>query len=187
MARKKRIKAEQILDKAYEMVLMDGLKSITARKLATELDCSTQPIYLEFGSMDHLKNAVLEEAKARLVWYVSEEQRTDNPLVNLGMGYMRFATIEPQLYRALFIDNHFGEEKTKSFVSQLANQALRKYEPLMAKSETERKRISVETGVIIAGIATLLNTSLVTLSEDEVFALLTRMLNQSLNGELVTN
>lgn len=34
MARTKRIKAEQILDKAYEMVLADGLKAITARSLA---------------------------------------------------------------------------------------------------------------------------------------------------------
>lgn len=179
MARKKRIKAEQILDKAYEMVLADGLKSITARKLATALDCSTQPIYLEFGSMDHLKNAVLEEAKARLIWYVSEEQRTDNPLVNLGMGYVRFATIEPELYRALFIDNHFGEDKTRSFVTQLANQALRKYEPLQQKDDTTKRAISIETGVIIAGVAALLNAKLTTLSEDEVLALLTRMLDNS--------
>lgn len=178
MARTKRIKAEQILDKAYEMVLADGLKAITARSLAKALDCSTQPIYLEFGNMANLKQAILEQAKARLVWYVSEEQRTDDALVNLGIGYIHFATIEPELYRALFIDNHFGKDEAQLFMGQLTQTRLQDYQPLKTVSESEHERIINEAWIIITGLATLTNAKLVHYSDVEIDAMLKRMLKR---------
>lgn len=178
MARTKRIKAEQILDKAYEIVLADGLKAITARSLAKALRCSTQPIYLEFGNMANLKQAILEQAKARLVWYVSEEQRTDDALVNLGIGFIRFATIEPELYRALFIDNHFGKDEAQLFMRQLTQTNLQDYQPLKAVSEPEHQRIVNEAWIIITGLATLTNAQLVHYRDTEIDAILKRMLKQ---------
>mgnify|MGYP001164696468 FL=1 len=166
MARKKTIKAEQILDKAYEIVLTDGLKSITARKLATALNCSTQPIYLEFGSMSELKQAVLEQAKARLIWYVSEEQHHDDALVNLGVGYIRFATVEPELYRALFIDNHFGAAETRAFVNQVTDIRLHDYQPLQRLTKEQQQQVVNEIWITMTGFATLINAHLVQFDEE---------------------
>ncbi|QFP79151.1 TetR/AcrR family transcriptional regulator [Latilactobacillus graminis] len=181
MARTKQIRAEQILDKAYEMVLASGLKSITARSLAKALNCSTQPIYLEFGNMGQLKQAILEQAKARLVWYVTAEQRTADALVNLGIGYVRFATIEPELYRALFIDNHFGHDEAQLFMTQLVQTRLQSYQPLKNKPEDEQRRIINEAWIVITGLATLINAKLVDYQDVEIEALLKRMLKRCFN------
>ena len=44
----------QILDAAYSIAKRDGLSLITARNVAKEIGCSTQPIYLEFENMDEI-------------------------------------------------------------------------------------------------------------------------------------
>ena len=55
MARKKTITHDQILNAAYDLVVEQGFKSFTARNIAKKMNCSTQPIYLEFKNMAELK------------------------------------------------------------------------------------------------------------------------------------
>lgn len=55
MARKKTITREQILAAAYEVAATDGFTRFTARNIANKMNCSTQPIYLEFKNMDDLR------------------------------------------------------------------------------------------------------------------------------------
>ena len=54
MARKKTITHDQILNAAYDLVVEQGFKSFTARNIAKKMNCSTQPIYLEFKNMAEL-------------------------------------------------------------------------------------------------------------------------------------
>lgn len=61
MARKKTITREQILAAAYEVAATDGFTRFTARNIANKMNCSTQPIYLEFKNMDDLRQALFEQ------------------------------------------------------------------------------------------------------------------------------
>ena len=45
MAAVKKINKEGILEAAYNLARREGIAAITARKLAKEISCSTQPIY----------------------------------------------------------------------------------------------------------------------------------------------
>ncbi|ELB47462.1 hypothetical protein OKE_03168 [Enterococcus faecium EnGen0043] len=62
MARKKTITREQILAAAYEVAATDGFTRFTARNIANKMNCSTQPIYLEFKNMDDLRQALLSRS-----------------------------------------------------------------------------------------------------------------------------
>lgn len=66
MARKKTIMKNDILNAAVNLAMRDGFQNFTARKIADELNCSTQPLYLEFECMDDLKHQSL--LKSNLIY-----------------------------------------------------------------------------------------------------------------------
>ena len=62
MAAVKKINKEGILEAAYNLARREGIAAITARKLAKEISCSTQPIYENFVDM----GAVIEITTERI-------------------------------------------------------------------------------------------------------------------------
>ena len=45
MARKEQITKDKILETAFDLAKTDGIEYVTARKLAAQIGCSTQPIF----------------------------------------------------------------------------------------------------------------------------------------------
>ena len=66
MARKKTITRDQILEAAYTVVSTEGFSRFTARNIAAKMNCSTQPIYLEFQNMEDLKMALIRKVHDHL-------------------------------------------------------------------------------------------------------------------------
>lgn len=63
MPPKKQTTVEHILEKEFDMVRQDGYDFLTARKLAGELNCSTQPIYQAYADMNGLKLALIKKSQ----------------------------------------------------------------------------------------------------------------------------
>ena len=57
---------EEILQVAYNILIEEGMKSITARNIAKKLGSSTISIYSNFKSMSDLKNEMSRLAKNKL-------------------------------------------------------------------------------------------------------------------------
>ena len=99
---------EQILNKAFEMLEKKGLEDITARNLAKALKSSPAPIYGFFNSMDDLKKELIDRAKELFIDYVKREE-TELPFLNIGIGIVKFAREEKQLFRSIFLrENSYG-------------------------------------------------------------------------------
>ncbi len=92
---------EQILQAAFEIARAEGLEAVSARRVARELDCSTQPVYRAYGSMDELKQAVLLRILAVAQSYLSTPVEGEPPFLQFGLGNLRFAEEEPNLFQAL--------------------------------------------------------------------------------------
>jgi len=105
MVRKKTFTKQQVQNAAVELVRDRGIDALTARSLAAAMGCSTMPIYSAVGSLEALEWAVITEAVKRL-HLAQRHPHTEDPLVNLAIGYVAFARDEPQLFRALFVDRH---------------------------------------------------------------------------------
>ena len=60
MGRKTRITKEMIMEAAYELLDESGIGAVAIKNLAAKLDCSTQPISWQFGSMTELKKELYE-------------------------------------------------------------------------------------------------------------------------------
>jgi len=93
----------QITAAALEILREQGWGTLTARAIATRLGTSTTPIYSVFASMDDIEAAVRVEAMGRQLHYMLTP-RSDNPLLDLALGYVAFARDERMFFRFLFID-----------------------------------------------------------------------------------
>jgi AcrR family transcriptional regulator len=103
MPPKKQLSKQQIIEKAFEMVQKEGYEALTARKLAQELHCSTQPIYQAFADMKELKIELINRAQERMVSYILDtlDNESPKPLAYI-LAYIRFAGEEKYLFQLIF-------------------------------------------------------------------------------------
>ncbi len=102
---------DEIINVAVELVRLEGMGALTARSLAQSLGTSTKPIFGLFENMQQVQEAVLAEANERYLACLLREQKTGlYPAYKLsGMGYIRFAMEEKELFKLLFMRNRTGE------------------------------------------------------------------------------
>ena len=111
MARKATVTEKMILDSAFALMREEGFEQVTARKLAEKAGCSTQPIFRLYENMDSLIGDVYKEAALFFDSFCQSYPKwEETPFVNLGMAYIRFATMEKNIFRLLFLSQHRGSK-----------------------------------------------------------------------------
>ena len=104
----RKVSKEQIIDAAVEVLRDDGFSAINARSVAKKLGCSTQPIYFSFKNMDELKAALTQRAielHTQRVWdSLRAHEGSDSRYSSYGMGFVKFAAEEKQLFRWLYLE-----------------------------------------------------------------------------------
>ena len=63
MPPKVKIPKEAIIEKAFELTKVYGFEKVTARLLASELKCSTQPVFHAFRNMEELRKKFTKKRK----------------------------------------------------------------------------------------------------------------------------
>ncbi len=108
MAAPRKVTREDIVAAAADVLRSGGFRAVNARSVARRLGCSTQPIYLCFRNMDELRAALTEFAAAEHIRRVRELLRErsgqDTRYSSYGLGFVRFAAQEPQLFRWLYLE-----------------------------------------------------------------------------------
>ena len=92
-----------ILNAAYDVMKQNGIKHISARKIADKFKGSTAPIYANFSTIDELKKEVIRMAEEKLNEYLYRDY-TGRELFDAAMGFIKFARDEKELFRAIFLD-----------------------------------------------------------------------------------
>ena len=104
----KKVSREDILEGALNTLRESGFASVNARSVAKKLGCSTQPIYLSYKNMDELKNELTKRAIQEHSIRVKESMKEQNiqwsRYCSYGIGLVRFAKEEKQLFRFLYLE-----------------------------------------------------------------------------------
>lgn len=109
MPPKARISKEMIIEEAFQIARTQGIDRITARSISEQLKCSTQPVLYYFATVEEIKAAVYQRAdKYHTGWLMNMECDYGNPMLNIGMNYIRFAVKERNLFHLLFQSNEFS-------------------------------------------------------------------------------
>jgi AcrR family transcriptional regulator len=168
MARKKTITRDQILTAAYEVVANNGFSKFTARNIATQMKCSTQPIYLEFANMDDLKQEVVKAIFTHLSEDIFTREVTGNRLIDFGLNYIDFATKEKKLYRALYLeDSGNGSMMQETSFYWFKKLAIDQSE-YANLSESEIKSIYIGFWIMATGMASLMSAGILEFVQEDV-------------------
>jgi AcrR family transcriptional regulator len=103
-----RITEDMILDAGIALLRRAGEQAVSVRSVAAELHCSTQPVMYHFRSVGALKDALYSRADALHTAYLSEPDDTGDPLLAVGLRYIRFGAEERHLFRFLFQSDRLG-------------------------------------------------------------------------------
>lgn len=98
MPPKTQISRQNLQDTAFEIVRKEGIDSLSARRIAQELGCSTQPVYTACGSMASVKAEVEARTKDFIEHFLSGSDTDDPPFLQLGLATLRLARDEPHLF-----------------------------------------------------------------------------------------
>lgn len=101
---------EDVLNSAYEIMKQEGIKNISARKIAAKLKSSTAPIYANFNTIEDLKNQIIKISEEKLREYLNKSH-TGREIFDAAVGFIRFARDEKELFRAIFLDASEGFNK----------------------------------------------------------------------------
>ena len=103
MPPKVKVSKEDIINAAVDIVRNNGAQAINARTIASTLNCSTQPVFSNFATMDELRLAVVEKADTLCQEYMQREvENGEFPAYKAnGMAYIRYAKEEKELFKLL--------------------------------------------------------------------------------------
>jgi len=118
MARTARISRDDIVAAAVELVRTQGHECLNVRTLAAALGCSTQPVLYHFATMDEVREAAYQAVDEQHSSFLTAGLETAaDPIMQLGLNYVRFAHEEPHLFRFLFQTNAFGGQDLTAMVA----------------------------------------------------------------------
>ena len=162
MPPKVKITKEDIIKTALELVRENGEEAINARAIAVALNCSTQPVFSNFATMEELREAVIASAYELYLGFIERElQGGEYPKYkSFGMAYIRFAKEEKELFKLLFMRDRRGEALTPSPDFEESVKLL-----MSANAITKEKAelIHLEMWSCVHGIGTMLATSFLSL------------------------
>lgn len=172
MPPKVKITKQEIVKMAVELVRTNGIQSINARAIAAALDCSTQPIFSNFATMDALQKEVIAAAYERYLGYLKGEVANGQypPYKSFGMAYIRFAKEERELFKLLFMRDRSKEDTSPSPDFEESAEMISNANGVTIE---KARLMHLEMWSCVHGIAVMLATSFVSFEWEMVSDMLT--------------
>lgn len=175
MPPKARFTRDDIVAAAFGLVREHGHECLNARLLAQALGCSTQPLLYQFESMGQIRQETYRVAdEFHTGFLMTGLDQAEDPLMALGLNYVRFAHEEPRLFRFLFQTDGLGAHDLKAL---LDNPDLAEMIALVSSasgiSADDARTVFLSIFIAAHGCASLLANNAIDYDENLVSAVLT--------------
>jgi len=165
MAPRTKFTKEQIIDAAFDIVISDGIDSITIRKVAEKMGSSIAPIYVNFKDVGELIQAVIHRGVEIGNQFIME-QNTGNPFHDIGRASLRFAKEYPVLFRDLVMKSNHHMNHYEDEMSVLL-ELMKKDPDLEGFNDEELKDILLKMRVFQTGLSVMAANGLLPKDMDE--------------------
>ena len=157
MAPKTQFSREQIIDAAFRIACRDGIDGITVRKIAAELGSSVAPVYVNFGDLEEVRDAVVEKI-VQISRDILEETGTGRPFRDIGLASIRFAQRYPVISRDLTLrpNRYLGEYRSRMDIPLAAR--MEEDPDLAALSPDRRRELLFKMQVFQTGLTVMTST-----------------------------
>ena len=157
MPPKVKITKEMIADASVEIIREKGHENLNSRTIAEYLNCSTQPVLYHFKTVDEIREAAYEIADKYHTSFIMPEETDENPMLAMGVKYVKFGHEEKNLFRFLFQTNKFGGKNVDALMNDPELSSVLDVMAAGLKADTEKAREMLLTFFCAAhGFASLL-------------------------------
>lgn len=173
MPPKSRITREMILEAAYTIARERGADQINARTISKQLDCSTQPVLYHFDHIEDIRREIYCMADAAQTAFLMQIPEDVNPMVAIGLNYIRFAATEKHLFRMLFqSDNFCGQSITELVDAPELLPILNIFQQEAELDMEQTKFIFKALTLLVHGYASMLANNTMKYNEAEIIPML---------------
>ena len=171
-----KITKDKILDSAFDIVRKEGIEVVSNRKIAENLNTSIRPIYYQFKNSNELNNELYRKMKRYFYRFVLNNINDEMPKYKqVGINYIKFAKEENNIFKALFMTDNpvILEDKSFSITKDYPElKEIESYIKISTKlSDKEVKTFHVKMWLFTHGIATLLASKTLFLSDEQIKSL----------------
>lgn len=167
-----KIQKETILETALQMLIRDGYSAINIKSLAKELGCSTQPISRQFGSMEGLREELLDYCLEFLkTIFCLKDENVFDIIMGIAQGYINLAFDYPNLYKYLYMNEQDGNKMgnlTRSLRASNYDKVIEMLEQEYDISTEEANNYMHNMDFYIHGIASYTAIGFVDASKEEI-------------------
>ena len=168
MPPKVKITKKMVADASFEVVRANGHENLNARTISEYLGCSTQPVLYTFKTVDEIREAAYEMADRYHTEYISPKETDADPMLALGLNYVRFGYEEKNLFRFLFQTDKFGGKDIGTLMSDPGLSGIMEVMAVGLKVNTEQARDMFLTFFCVAhGMASLLANNSMEYDEEQ--------------------
>lgn len=174
MPPKAKITKEMIVEEAFNILRKDGVEKVTARSISEQLHCSTQPVLYHYATVDDIKKETYRKADEYHSNYIMNmEKDYGNPMLAIGMNYIKFAIEERNLFHFLFQSNEFSGKSMKNLMdSEGLLPILAVLQQKLNAAEEEAKLVFDTLFIFVHGYASLYANNTMSYDEGTVAAAL---------------
>ena len=182
MPPKSKITKDMIVDAAVAIVREKGFESINARTVSHKLHCSTQPVMYHFSTIESLKRAAYTQVDQMHTEYMMNIPAEQDPILGIGLNYIRFAVEEPQLFRFLFQSGYAKESNLLEMIdSEELNPIIAAMQEGVGLDMEKTKEVFLTVALFTHGYASIIANN--SLEFDE--ALIAQHLERAWNGAVM--
>ncbi len=178
----KKFNKESIIEVAYNIAMKDGLESINARRIASILHSSVNPIFNNFKNMEELKKEVYNKIYELYKSYMLREDSSENKYKQTGLNYIKFAKDYTEFFKIIFMQATPLNVEKFIMADDAGNDVIKKGQKLTGFSFEEQKKFHSRVWIFTHGIACLVATNTVNLSDEEISELLETTVRQMIIG-----
>lgn len=173
---------EDIINCGYELIKKEGMDSLNARRIARELKASVQPIFHNFKNMEELKLCIYDKIYQTYLSYMNSNKDKDNPYKQMGLSYIRFAKDYPEFFKIIFMQSTKLNAEEFILSDNVGDDVIKVGQRLTGLSKEDQKKFHVKVWIFTHGIASLVATNTIKISNEEIEKLLESSVREMLIG-----
>lgn len=171
MPPKQMLSKEDIIQSALDIAKKDGMNAVTARRLGTELGCSSRPIFTTFDNMEEVHTETIKAAKALYNQYVADGLKQELSFKGVGKQYIKFANEQPKLFQLLFMKENKtlpSYQDVLHIIDENNDKILQVIQEEYHLNEDQAQRFYMQIWIYTHGIATLIANRVCSFEENQI-------------------
>jgi AcrR family transcriptional regulator len=167
---KVKITKDMIIKAAFSLLQEKGEGALNARGIATQAECSVQPIYSCYSNMEELLEDLYEYCRLHYLSFVERYANKGHYFFEAGKNHIAFARSEAELFKFIFMSSHTKVGSFQELLEQFGKKDVIEYiKSTTGLSEIKAMELYTDMMVFTHGIAVMLATKSAILSDAEIY------------------